>query len=282
MSGTHPYRLFFLFFLLKVTGVSAHSLTDTTKYLLAEKEAAYCTEVYKANVIFPELFSGNETRMCDYILQFAQNRRAYIIRMYEKSKRYFGKISGIFNKHGVPEEFRVLMVLESACSPHAVSKAGAVGFWQFMDAPAKEYGLKIVPNQRPGKKLPVHYVKGKKVKATDDRSHFTKSTYAAAKYLRDRSKNLNNNWLLIAASYNWGIGNVWDAMKKTGLESPTYWDIEKYVPAETKFYVLNFITLNVLFQNYDAFLSEDLRFEDKEVKLLLTPVLNDFSEKEIL
>lgn len=261
--------------------VKAGSFTDTSIVRLASAKVETCTEIYKANVIFPELFIDDAHRVKSYIQAFSKNRRDYIIRMHQKSKTYFPKIVSIFNKHSVPEEFKVLMVLESACNSNVVSRAGAVGFWQFMDAPAKEYGLKIFPNQKAGRKVPVRYVKnskGKSIKVSDDRTNFVKSTNAAALYIKDRSRNLNNDWLLIAASYNWGIGNVWNAMKRTGLENPTYWDIEKYVPSETKAYVLNFITLNVIFKNYDAFLKYDLRFEDKEVQNLVMPVINPMAE----
>ncbi|MBX2939550.1 MAG: lytic transglycosylase domain-containing protein [Ferruginibacter sp.] len=272
-------KCFFIFLCLAVfSAAGASTISDTGRIQLAHAEAPICTEIYKANVVFPSIFSGQEERMKTYILNFSKNRRDYVIRMHQKSRRYFSKVSNIFNTYGVPAEFRVLMALESAFNAQAVSKAGAVGFWQFMDQPAKEYGLKIIEGQLPGKSISTAKkhttVKGKSVLPTDDRTHFTKSTYAAAKYLRDRSRNLNNNWLLIAASYNWGIGNVWAAMKKTKLEQPDYWDIEPYVPAETRAYVLNFITLNVLFHNYDAFLKNDLRFEDREVKQLLLPVIN--------
>ena len=82
----------------------------------------------------------------------------------------------------------------------------------------------------------------------------------AAKYLRERCRNLNNKLLLIVASYNWGVGNVWHAMEKTGKANPTFWDIKKYLPAETKAYVMNFITLNVIFNNYDKFAKNQLVF----------------------
>ena len=47
-----------------------------------------------------------------------------------------------------------------------------------------------------------------KGKQSDDRTNFMKSTLVAARYLKDRCRNLNNDWLLIAASYNCGVGNV--------------------------------------------------------------------------
>ena len=47
----------------------------------------------------------------------------------------------------------------------------------------------------------------------------------------------------MVASYNCGVGNVWEAMKKTGKTDPDFWDVKDYLPAETQAYVMNFITL---------------------------------------
>ena len=98
-----------------------------------------------ANVVFPELLCGNEEQSLDYIEKFSANRRAYLIRTYTKSKKFFPKAVTILNKHRLPQEFKVLLALESAFNGNAVSKAGAVGYWQIMDEVAKEYGLKYAP-----------------------------------------------------------------------------------------------------------------------------------------
>ena len=140
-----------------------------------------------------------------------------------------------------------------------------------MDDVAREYGLKIVEDQHVAKKAVANKkaetVKGKKATAktkpaTDDRKNFSKSTHTAAKYLKDRMRNLNNDWLLVAASYNWGVGNVWKAMERTGKKDPTFWDIKNQLPAETRSYVMNFIALNVIFKNYENFRSNKLCFND--------------------
>ena len=106
------------------------------------------------------------------------------------------------------------MALESAFNGSATSRAGAVGRWQFMDDVAKESHLRV------SKKAVI--VKGKRKSHTktivvDDRKNFLRSTDAAGRYLRDRMRNLNEDWLLVAASYNWGVGNVWTALQRTCL-----------------------------------------------------------------
>ena len=66
----------------------------------------------------------------------------------------------------------------------------------------------------------------------------------------------------------------WEAMEKTGKENPDFWDIKKYLPAETRTYVMNFITLNVLFHNYEKFSDNTLSFKPVKVKLDNNPEQN--------
>jgi soluble lytic murein transglycosylase-like protein len=103
-------------------------------------------------------------------------------------------------------------------------------------------------------------------KVKDERKNFDKSTYTAARYLKDRCRNLDNDYLLVVASYNCGVGNVWNAMQKTGKSNPDFWDVKKYLPAETRSYVMNFIALNVIFNNYEKFTSNTLCFKPITVK----------------
>ena len=166
-----------------------------------------------------------------------------------------------------------MLALESAFNANAVSSAGAVGYWQIMDEVAKEYGLKYVAWEKEDKKkkdakaLVVKAPVVKPAAVKDDRKNFNKSTYAAARYLKERGRNLNNNLLLMVASYNCGIGNVWEAMKKTGKSNPEFWDIKEYLPAETQAYVMNFIALNVVFNNYEKFKNNTLLFTPTKVKI---------------
>jgi soluble lytic murein transglycosylase-like protein len=266
-----------LFFTLLLSGlVKADHLADTSKKPLlaavtAKENAGFI--MLEPNVVFPEVLTGNEEKATTYIEKFSTNRRAYLIRTYNRSKKYFPKATAILKKYNLPQELKVLLALESAFNANAVSSAGAVGYWQIMDEVAKEYGLKYVEQVKEAEKkkdakaavlkTPVT----KPVVVKDDRKNFNKSTYAAARYLKDRSRNLGNNLLLMVASYNCGVGNVWDAMKKTGKTNPGFWDVKEYLPAETQSYVMNFITLNVVFHNYDKFTNNILLFTPTKVKV---------------
>ncbi len=229
------------------------------------------TLIRAANIVYPQMWEGCQDQFKSYVEKFSISRRAYLQRTYTRSKQFFPKATGILKKYNVPTEFAVLLALESAFNGNAVSSAGAVGYWQIMDDVAKEYGLKIVEKQSKGALVAntkkVKLPKGKSIPAKtklpiDDRKNFLKSTHTAARYLKDRMRNLNNDWLLVAASYNWGVGNVWNAMQRSGKKNPTFWDIKQQLPAETKSYVMNFIALNVIFKNYENFRSNKLCFND--------------------
>ncbi len=246
-----------------------YDFSDTSRKMLQaainKNDDTYIT-LKESNVVFPEILTGNESNSLDYVEKFSASRREYLIRTFNRSKKYFPKAASILEKHDVPQEFKVLLALESGFNAEARSKAGAIGYWQIMDDVAKEYGLRIAAVNKKTTKKGDKKHQVKKVSVADDRKNFNKSTYAASRYLKDRSRNLNNDWLLMAASYNCGVGNVWEAMKRTGKASPTFWDIKNYLPAETRAYVMNFIALNVIFYNYEKFVANELLFKPIQVK----------------
>ena len=266
----------FLLFIFITTQVSYAGYTDTVKNSSLgklNKNDADKVGKTEANIVYPEILKGQEEYFAAYVEKFSINRRAYLMRTFNRGKRFFPKANTILKKYNVPTEFVVLLALESAFNGNAVSSAGAVGYWQIMDDVAKEYGLKIETKQQKAVVKTTNKVavttlvaaKGapKKTMVADERKNFNKSTHTAARYLKDRMRNLKNDWLLVAASYNWGVGNVWNAMQRTGKAQPTFWDIKNYVPAETKAYVMNFIALNVVFKNYDKFSKGNLCFKDE-------------------
>ncbi len=283
--------IFYVIILLAgVNSVLAQNIADSSKKVLfaaahVKKESVYILK--QANVIFPEILKGNETLIADYVVEYGNNNKAFITGMYAKSKKIMPQVHTILKKYAIPEELSMLMLLESECNANAVSKAGAVGYWQFMDVVARQYGMRTAHKLRSADKAKLSHLNGAKATAfknkmarqTDDRRNFSKSTVAAARYLRDSEKVLNDDWLLIAASYNCGVGGVLKAMRKSGLQDPDFWDIKKYLPKETRNYVMNFIALNVLYKNYDNYVDNNLVFTP--VKILIPENLTP-SRTEIL
>lgn len=217
---------------------------DTT-VLLANNKAnipATVTITKVANIVYPEYFETDKQEFICYVEKYSNKKRNYLMEMYDKGQNYFPGITHILKKYNLPEELKVLIALESGFNGNAVSRAGAVGYWQMMNESAKEYGLKINTAKK------------------DERKNLIKSTTAAAKYLLDHSQMLSNNLLLIVASYNCGIGRIKQAIKRSGITNPSFWDIKKSLPKETRNYVMDFIALNIIFANYDKFSKKNLVF----------------------
>ncbi len=200
---------------------------------------------------YPANLQDNMEQSLDYIKKYSSKRRHDLIKTYKKGKKYFPQITEVLKRYKLPQELKVLIALESGFNANAVSKQGAVGYWQITDKVAKQYGLQIVRAKDTA---------AIRLNRKDDRKNLSKSTVCAAKYLRDRRSNFNNDLLLMVASYNAGIGTVWNAMKKYGKPDADFWDIKKYLPAETRNFVMNFITLNVIFENYEKFAKNQLVF----------------------
>jgi len=236
--------------LVKVTTISAHTMADTTKLIagITKKLVPETKDVVTAaNVEYPENLQDQKEQSLEYVENFSNKKRNYLINIYEKGKAFFPKVEEVLKSFQLPVELKVLMALESGFNGNAISRVGAVGYWQIMDAAAREYGLHIATGKH-------------KLKKKDDRRNFTKSTLAAAKYLRDRCVDLNNDLLLMVASYNCGVGRILNSIKKCGNPDAGFWDIKKYLPAETRNYVMNFIALNVVFENYENFTKNQLVF----------------------
>ncbi len=129
----------------------------------------------------------------------------------------------------LPLELKYLPIIESALNPSAVSRAGAVGIWQFMITTGKQYGLEVTS-------------------LIDERKDPIKASYAAARYLRDLYS-IFGDWTLAIASYNCGPNNVRKAITRAGGETD-YWKIYPYLPRETRGYVPAFIAANYVMNYY--------------------------------
>jgi membrane-bound lytic murein transglycosylase D len=139
---------------------------------------------------------------------------------------YFNLIEGILTQYDLPKELKYLAVIESNLKSSAVSRVGAVGPWQLMPQTARDLGLKVNKN-------------------VDERRNYYKSTRAAALYLRDLYNQLGD-WLLVIAAYNTGTNNVYHAIRRSG--SRNFWDLQYYLPAESRIHVKKFIGTQYVFE----------------------------------
>jgi membrane-bound lytic murein transglycosylase D len=142
---------------------------------------------------------------------------------------YFPIFDDIFDYYDIPNEMKYMSIIESALNPKAYSRTRAVGLWQFMYGTGKVYGLTINS-------------------LLDERRDPIKSTYAAARYVRDLFA-IYNDWTLVIAAYNCGPGNVNRAIRRSGGKR-NYWEIYRYLPRETRGHVPAFIAATYTMNYY--------------------------------
>ncbi len=166
-------------------------------------------------------------------------------KMKEWGKPFFDKIDDIFTLHNLPVELKYLAVVESDLKTSATSHVGAAGPWQFMAQTARELGLKVN-------------------RSVDERRNFSKSTHAAAKYLKNLYKQYGD-WLLVIAAYNGGPGKVNTAIRKSG--SRNFWDLQYHLPAESRKHVKKFIATHYIMEG-EAGLTTLTKHETDALKMV--------------
>ena len=173
---------------------------------------------------------GLNPHVADFARSYLYRERVDLNRMKSWAQPYFQLFDRILSQNGIPVQLKYLAVIESSLSSTLRSHAGALGPWQLMSYEAKEYGLKM----------------GKH----DERTDYAKSTEAACKLLNSLHDRYDD-WLLVIAAYNGGIGAVNRAIKKAG--SDDFWDIQQYLPTETRNHVKKFISTHYFFEGNGGF-----------------------------
>jgi membrane-bound lytic murein transglycosylase D len=155
-------------------------------------------------------------------LDYYQGRgRSYMERYLERSTRYLPLLKETLKTNGLPEDLVYIPLIESGFSPKARSRAGAVGYWQFIRGTGRRYGLVID-------------------RLVDERQDPIKSSEAAALYFKGLY-NLFGSWYLAIASYNVGENRIQRAVMTHLTRS--FWELahRRALPAETVDYVPKFI-----------------------------------------
>ncbi len=165
-----------------------------------------------------------------FVRTYIKNRGDCLVNVKKRSIIPFYIIDSVFNANGVPIELKYLSVIESELKSSALSHVGARGPWQLMPETARILGLKV--NRQ-----------------TDDRTDYYKSTRAAARYLKDLYAQFDD-WLLVLAAYNGGPKPVYKAIRKSG--SRNFWNLQKYLPAESWEHVKKFIATHYYFEGHGS------------------------------
>lgn len=162
------------------------------------------------------------------IRSFQTIERNFFERSYERSGYYLPLMKQQLRQAGLPEELAWLPLVESGFQVHALSKARALGPWQFIPSTGYKYGL--------NRDLFI-----------DERMSVEKSTQAAIAYLTDLH-GLFGDWLTALAAYNCGEGRVLKVISRQQINYlDHFWDLYRQLPNETARYVPRFLaTLHIV------------------------------------
>lgn len=166
-------------------------------------------------------YGTDHSRVQYWVHKLSTSMSSDFEKVLARKEKYDDMITAKLDARGMPRDLVYLAAIESEFNPHARSRVGAVGMWQFMAATARRFGLAVGRH-------------------TDERKDPAKQTDAALAYLDDLHDRFGS-WYLAAAAYNSGEGTVLKALKRvTGRTSGTdadFFRIMSVLPKETQDYV---------------------------------------------
>ena len=231
-STFHPLRAFFIAFCLM--GMAVFLFTRSNNAAVVREDLP----VVLSFIASPEIpasvrFCGKTIDLTRYQMHEGIDRELTSFVYYhsttmllvKRANRIFPVIEPILKSYGIPDDFKYLAVIESNLDPRATSPARAAGVWQFMEATAKSYGLRITAT-------------------VDERRHIAKSTEAACKYLRE-AYDKYGDWVTVAVSYNAGMGRV---SEQIGLQKENN-ALNMYFVEETTRYPYRIFAAKLIFEN---------------------------------
>ncbi len=177
----------------------------------------------RAGFVFAEV----QEPSIDQQLAWFEHNPDYLERTFQRAQRYMYHIVTEVEARGMPLEFALLPVVESAYEPFAYSRSRAAGLWQFIPDTGRRFGLK----------QDWWY---------DGRRDVIESTRAALDYLQALHDQFDGDWLLAIAAYNVGENSVqreFDYNRAHGLPTD-FWHLK--LPAETRAYVPKLLAMKRL------------------------------------
>ena len=154
--------------------------------------------------------------------------KSFFIESYRRSGRYRDKIVEALKAAGLPQELSWIPLIESGYKVRALSRARALGLWQFIPSTGYKFGLQ-------------------RNKFIDERMDPEKSTRAAIEYLKELHR-IFGDWATVLAAYNCGEGRVLKVIRGQNINYlDNFWDLYERLPRETARYVPRFLaTLHIL------------------------------------
>jgi membrane-bound lytic murein transglycosylase D len=202
---------------LKVPGEGYSAVDDSLALASAEWPSNGVPEGHifnRDNTLFPVIES---TRIDFWISYFTGPGRERFGRALYRMQLHRPTVDAILTEMELPSELICVAFIESGFAMKAVSRARAVGPWQFISGTGRRYGLRVN----------WWY---------DERQDIVASTYAAANYLQDLYA-IWGDWYLALAAYNCGEYRV--ARQVARQNTTDFWKLD--LPLQTERYVPKFL-----------------------------------------
>ncbi len=168
------------------------------------------------------------------IASFQGRERKYFEDGYMRSGLYREMILEELRKEGLPEELSWMPLIESWFKVKALSKARALGMWQFISSTGYRFGLE-------------------RDRWIDERLDPLKSTQAAVKYLIELHS-FFGDWTTAMAAYNCGEIRVQNVIRTQRIDYlDNFWDLYRQLPLETARYVPRFIAALLIINNPEKY-----------------------------
>ena len=190
--------------------------------------------------------------------------KSFFIKAYKRSGKYRPYIVSELKAAGMPLELSWLPLIESGFKVNALSKARALGPWQFIPSTGYKFGLK-------------------RDKYIDERIDPVKSTQAAIAYLKELHQ-IFGDWSTVLAAYNCGEGQVLRVIRSQNINYlDNFWDLYERLPRETSRYVPRFMAALFIINNPEKYglnaitVDEPLEYENVTVSKQIH--LNNIAQK---
>lgn len=209
--------------------------TDPSPDILQQRDDLRITIAKKVMRVYSSRFSvvnGNHhaipltmNKDVEHAIKLFQGKeRDFFLKAYRRSGKYRPAIVRELKKAGIPESLSWLPLIESGYKVRALSRARALGMWQFIASTGYKYGLE-------------------RDRWVDERMDPEKSTQAAIAYLKELHQ-IFGDWLTVLAAYNCGEGRVLRCIKDQRIDYlDHFWDLYSRLPRETAFYVPKFLAV---------------------------------------
>jgi membrane-bound lytic murein transglycosylase D len=177
------------------------------------------------------------------IKSFQGGERTFFMESYRRSGLHRPMIVRMLRDAGMPEELSWLPLVESGFKTRALSRARALGMWQFISSTGYRFGL----NRNTW---------------VDQRMDPEESTRAAIEYLTELH-GMFGDWLTALAGYNCGENRVMSVIRRQqNGYLDHFWDLFEQLPRETARYVPRFLATLLIVGDPEAYgfeLPEPLR-----------------------